>query len=229
MRSLIIGDIHDQTDLVDLILKENESKYEEVVFLGDYFDSFENGAATARKTAVWLKESIKKPNRIHLLGNHDVHYKHMKSILVRGSGYSRKKAEAVNEVLNWDDWNKLKPFYSSQGFIFSHAGFHQNVLHPFKGLDFDYFDKMYKENGLYSSLYAIGPARGGIDPVGGIFWLDWQFEFKPIKGINQVVGHTHSDIIRYKNYDGSTNVCADCLPFHVLEIIDGKLNEIKLN
>ncbi len=36
----------------------------------------------------------------------------------------------------------------------------------------------------------IGLARGGVDPVGGIFWCDWYSEFQPVPRLTQVLGHT---------------------------------------
>ena len=41
-------------------------------------------------------------------------------------------------------------------------------------------------------FYRAGHARYGDQKLGGIVWLDWDLEFKPIEGLNQIVGHTTS-------------------------------------
>ena len=45
-------------------------------------------------------------------------------------------------------------------------------------------------SGKDSHLLHVGPSRGGYDRVGGPLWLDWSREFRPIAGLNQIVGHT---------------------------------------
>jgi hypothetical protein len=41
-----------------------------------------------------------------------------------------------------------------------------------------------------SDLLNVGASRGGYDRVGGPLWLDWSREFRPVAGLNQIVGHT---------------------------------------
>jgi hypothetical protein len=36
----------------------------------------------------------------------------------------------------------------------------------------------------------IGMSRGGMDPIGGIFWCDYYTEFEPVPGLIQIFGHT---------------------------------------
>jgi hypothetical protein len=126
--------------------------------------------------------------------------------------------------LDWEDWKKLLPFYISQNFIFSHAGFHQSLF-PVTGFDEKYFLELFRDT--RSSLFNIGISRGGVSEHGGIYWQDWG-EFGPIEPFNQIVGHTHNKSIQYKNYNSSVNVNVDCLPYYILSIEDGKLQEIKL-
>lgn len=60
-------------------------------------------------------------------------------------------------------------------------------------------------------LLSPGWARGGGQVYGGINWLDWENEFVPIPGINQLVGHTPSHEPRAKSTrsSGSSNICLD--------------------
>ena len=39
-------------------------------------------------------------------------------------------------------------------------------------------------------IFNAGRARWGSQRVGGITWCDFEREFKPFRGINQIVGHT---------------------------------------
>ena len=39
-------------------------------------------------------------------------------------------------------------------------------------------------------MFNAGRARWGQQRVGGLTWCDFEREFKPFRGINQIVGHT---------------------------------------
>lgn len=234
MKSLIIGDVHNLTNLVDEIVNNFGSRYDEIVIVGDYFDSFGDNLELTQQTALWLKARIDEKKIKLIIGNHDIHYFAFRNLGVRGSGYSRNKADVINRILKIEDWRELLFFYKTQGFVISHAGIGQHLFHPLNGLDLDVFQVKCREawynllHGEVSEIFNVGKARGGWLPKGGITWQDWDMEFSPVKDLNQICGHTHNKTIRYKNYDGSVNVCVDCLPHYVLEIDDGKLKEIKL-
>jgi hypothetical protein len=231
VRSLIIGDPHNKVELVEEILKGNEKKCDEIILMGDYFDDYGDNEKIAEKTAKWLKEKLQKPNRIHLWGNHDLHYRYPKNIYINGTGFTKKKSETINSILNWDNWNKLKYYHISQGFVFSHAGFHIGLLSPILGFDSEYIDGEINyelENlrlGLNSPIFGVGEARRGYFKKGGITWLDWEGEFEPLYNVNQIVGHSHSIRVRKK---GENNYCVDCFPDYIIEIKDGVIKEIKL-
>src|ERR1035437_9205008 len=88
---LIIPDIHNNVGWVEEYLAKQ--KYDYVVFLGDYFDEFYDSVKDATEAAKWLKESLKKENRIHLWGNHDTSY--FFPNLYECSGYSKEKEEGI--------------------------------------------------------------------------------------------------------------------------------------
>jgi len=234
MRSLVCGDIHNEIDLVDIIIKNNDHKYDEIIFLGDYFDSYFDNIEHAERTAYWLKEKLENPRYIFIFGNHDMHYRFFRNKYILGSGYSRNKADAINKIMKIEDWDKLKFFHYSQNFLFSHAGINENTLHPLNGFDLTYLEKLCRDDfiklgfGNHSNSFSPGIGRGGFLKKGGITWQDWSVEFVPIRNLNQIVGHTHSDSLRYKCYNNSINVNVDCLPNYLLEIDNGKLKEIRL-
>lgn len=247
MRQLIIGDIHTKVNKIEYFLKEYEKSYDSVIFLGDYFDDFDDTLSIAMSVALWLKESLQKENRIYLWGNHDLHYRFPGTSSIIGSGFSISKSKIINSILKKSDWNKLKFYYESQGFLFSHAGFNRSLLHPIYGFDKDWVDTLIdgeiKELNLennkckklsdYSSspayyFFGIGKSRRGNLEKGGILWQDWDQDFEPIEKLHQIVGHTQHDTLQFKIYNDSVNICIDTGLNYVLEIEDGKIKEIKL-
>ena len=57
-------------------------------------------------------------------------------------------------------------------------------------------------------ILGMGELPGGIQKFGGPLWMDWN-HFMPIKGINQIVGHTMDDDVRTKEGEDSSNYCID--------------------
>jgi predicted secreted acid phosphatase len=63
---MIISDLHNRIDWVEPAL--SSLQYNKVIFLGDYFDDFDDTVEDTKKVAKWLKQSVPKPDRIHLCG-----------------------------------------------------------------------------------------------------------------------------------------------------------------
>lgn len=232
MKSLIFGDIHNQIEIVEKVLYKLESKYEKIIFLGDYFDSYYDNLKMTENTAYWLKSKLYNDKYKMLFGNHCFHYRFPKNNFVKGSGFSKNKADIINKIIDKNDWNKLLFYYVDQGYIFSHAGFSRNLLHPIKGFDVNFINQKISQdlhqtiNGDPSIMFGIGKARNGFNEKGGILWQDWVYEFEPIKEYPQIVGHTHFDNITYKKNSKDINI--DAFPNYILEVIDGIPNEIKI-
>lgn len=193
---LVISDVHNRVDRVEKIIANAGA--DKVILTGDYFDDFGDSHIDAQKTAEWLKESLTKENRIHLVGNHDQCYIYFNHPYTRCSGYTESKRKVIYEVLTRKDLNKLKFFHFEQGYLFTHAGLHSGFL-P-KNLDIkDLESFLIQENKMALKaledndphwFFMAGYARGGISPVGGLTWLDFNREFYNVAGVNQVVGHT---------------------------------------
>ncbi len=76
-RILAIGGIHQAQNLnvIEAAIERIASII--TVFIGDYFDSFiYDHPDHVRRTAVWLKQGIHRPDRVYLFGNHDLPYAH---------------------------------------------------------------------------------------------------------------------------------------------------------
>jgi hypothetical protein len=216
MKVLIIPDVHNRWEIAEGIIKRNKD-CEKVIFLGDYFDDFGDDPHIIANVADWFHYSVNQPNRIHICGNHDIHYWFKDNKMVRCSGYSQPKSIAINDFVTSNDWKKLVFYYNlDDTYILSHAG-----VHPF-WLDQASFQKDEKisldakkvskilERESESFLLAIGREKwhwfgvpgfsrcNGSPYYGGIVWLDWNGEFWPIRGLNQIVGHTPSYQLTWK-------------------------------
>ena len=114
--TMIVPDIHNRVRLAEeLIAKENPDN---IVFLGDYFDDYGDTLEDATNTALWLKESLTKPNRVHLLGNHDLSYLNPTFAC---SGFSEGKLYAISKTKV--DLSKLKTHHwLDKKWLCTHAG-----------------------------------------------------------------------------------------------------------
>lgn len=257
MKTIIISDIHNRFEWIeDALLSPLLQPYDNIIFLGDYFDDFNDTPEIVANAAKWLKQSMQKPNRIHLIGTHDLWYMFPYNRFIAASGNSEAKAYAIRSVLSQEDWNKLYLYHYEQNFLLSHAGIHINLIgeYVFKHNLIDLFDKyiINKEiqlNGQEIVDKIVRPAtieamksvkdghahpwldagvtRGGRQPVGGITWLDWIYEFKPIPGLNQIVGHTELIVPDEKYIKSSINYDLDTRNSHVGILENGKFSYIE--
>lgn len=227
LKTLVIPDIHNRTRWIESFLAKYKKKYgyDQVVFLGDYFDMFNDGPFEVIGTAHWLKESLKYPDRIHLIGNHDMPYMCPRNASVWCPGWTQEKSNGVNSVMTQEDWDKLIPAYHCQGWLLSHAGACDWIFnHPILGVSVDGIieqcNKALKDvkNGSYRMEFGSGFRMSNVlQLLGGITWLDWDNEFIPMEGINQIVGHTPYRVPQSRIHKGlkSENWCLDTHSQHI--------------
>ena len=232
---IAIGDIHNHWVEAEQIASLYD-KTHTVVFTGDYFDDFGDTAQDAIQTAQWLKESLDKPNRIHLMGNHDINYSYLNYLtdsnghpqnIYNCSGYDMRKDDAINRVMNEEDWDKIKLAYHDNGVWFTHAGIHPHWFeHPINGMSNDHIAKCidvatenYRNRIWDAYIGAVGRCRGGTQKVGGILWCDDFQEGHVSRGLRQVFGHTPTmNKITLWHENGGLNANIDCGLCQVLEI-----------
>jgi hypothetical protein len=203
MQTLILPDIHTKFGIAESIIEKENA--DEVVFLGDYFDSYDN-YETAHQTAVWLKESMKKAHRTHLMGNHDLSYARTEWKF-KCSGYEVEKDNAIKPV--GIKWSELQHYVWVDDWLLTHAGLTKGFYDQFRkdGEDVNQFLlRMCEDNDLRDTLYSVSAFRGGHDEYAGILWCDWR-EMDTIPGVKQMFGHTVGDIVRHR--DNKTNYCID--------------------
>jgi len=208
MKTIVIPDTHQRVNNIKQIL-EKETDYDEVVFLGDYFDSFFEPPVVAsfEDTCEYLKYLVTEhPNRekfVFLLGNHDVQYIYLNNKSSHSSvaspthyfcsGFSKNKASTFRKVF-YDNGlrdeffiNNFKLIHQTQGWTLSHAGVHE--CHIPMNKDMNHFVNVMAKEAWQSFrnighqynwiIASAGFCRGGMDRVGGLLWQDWRYEFKP--------------------------------------------------
>lgn len=245
---LIIPDVHEQIVKLKRILKKYGKEASHVVFLGDFMDTFDGLTWQTFETVRWLAENVSNPNYTFIWGNHDMHY----AFPIDGvmcSGFDPNKLKIVQEHLTPKHWEKFKLMHwigekTTDGnlenppkvWFCAHAGLHPYLLHPVLGFDREALAAI-EERTMYQLRYChtvlpvirAGRGRGGPALVGGVDWLDWNTEFIPITGLNQIVGHSPDKTVRIKNGNDSINYCLDTHLKHVIQLDDdGGVKVIKL-
>jgi len=194
----IIPDIHNKVITAELMI--DQANADRIVFLGDYFDDFNDTPQIAYNTAEWLKDSLNKQNRIHLIGNHDIGY--MTNGVDGCSGWQPDKQFFVNKV--GVPWEKMREYCWVDDWLCSHAGLTRSFMSAYnhKNLHITQFLDNIIENYPYR-LRQASPYRGGRDSHSGIFWCDYD-EFEDIPNIKQIFGHTHGELRQTENH-----ICLD--------------------
>jgi hypothetical protein len=218
MTTLIIPDIHQDINGVKKILAvEDINLIDEVVFLGDWFDSFYEPpkVASFKDTCLFVRDLVWENNKnkkmVFLVGNHDLAYIYNNrsgghssvhpSITYWCSGVTKSKISTFRQVFYdkglKDDWfiENFKIAHRSQGWIFSHAGMINRQI-PY-GMTVDQVINevlpdvwLNFRNVAYrqnSLISAVGISRGGQDNTGGLLWLDYYSEFNASPDIGKQV------------------------------------------
>jgi hypothetical protein len=215
---LFIGDIHGHTDWRETAL-EGMKRFQEVVFLGDYFDSFDKSFFQQMENFKAFLSFVRKKGGTALLGNHDYAYIHGYSQI---SGYQFAQAHQIQQILreNIDLFNiawgyrNTKQSYT----LASHAGLTQTFWDRFilpefgpdgfitkvsnKSLgDMEIHEALNYLKDKRALMWKVGSERGGVGTPGPL-WADIRELMEdPMGGINQVVGHTanHSISLDFPN------------------------------
>lgn len=213
-KTLIIADIHNNfVNAEAIICKENP---DHIIFLGDNFDRLHDIPEHAYQTAQWLRRSLEEKNRTHLIGNHDLAYMSTLESLKYKSGHTRWKDKIINNVMG-DSWKKMRFYCWIHDWLCTHSGLTKNFFKQFNtGLTVEQFMSLESidakeaiEKGWNHRLFQSSHFRGGSYGTSGILWCDFK-EFEPIKGLNQIFGHSPAGKPRIKQKSKSTNICLDC-------------------
>ncbi len=206
------------------------------IHLGDFFHSFtHNKIQDTIDTCEFYNEFVNKDNFINLNGNHDISVLYP-SYYTGCSGWTKEHSDTVLALIHPDTFKKSKWFCWVDDYLCTHAGLHPYFLPPMIGLNKrEITEFLQKESQLAQKaleekkqhwFFGAGRTRGGNQSKGGVTWLDWQYEFEPLKEIFQLVGHSNGPKIRRYSSVYKNDFCIDCHLAEYLTITNGEM-EIK--
>lgn len=207
MKTVIIGDIHGHDTWKQIISQEQDA--DKVIFVGDYFDSFNVPGLIQMQNFQDIIEFKKTSNAevVMLIGNHDYHY--FPEIGENGcSGYQVRMAPSISHLVNTNR-EHLQLAYQFDDFLITHAGVSSewlddivgewkvetiadqlNELFKFQPHKVEF--RMYKQVG--DKIYGVGGY--GDETFQGPLWIRPRSLMKVNHDtlrtqVRQVVGHTH--------------------------------------
>lgn len=226
---VVLGDIHGRSVWKSILEKELDA--DTVVFIGDYFDSFDISGGEQlynfQEIINYKRDSGKEV--ILLVGNHDHHY--FPEIGYTGtSGFQHNMWPAISAVIN-DNRQHLQMCYNDGEFLFSHAGISVSWLKNAFKKDWTVDNVVEKVN----ELYLHKPRWfnfSGLDPYGDDtyqtpIWIRPRSlkiannNTKLYKKYIQVVGHTHQNSIQFKGRTYFVDTFDTSNDY--LTIVDGKV------
>ena len=122
MRICVIPDLHNRVHVADEIIAQENDNVDEFLFLGDYFDDYEDTPENVRNTGLFINEYINNDRFKFLIGNHDVQYIIDHPAFACKGSWEREKHDAINEVVTVDAWEKMLWTHIDNKWLFSHAG-----------------------------------------------------------------------------------------------------------
>lgn len=178
---LIIPDIHGRTFWKKHCLDVRSSKYEKIIFLGDYLDPYDfehisedDALSNFIEIIEFKKENYDKV--VLLLGNHDLHYfSRVFNNICGGSRRSIKNCDNIYDLfLKYLDLFQLA--YESEYTLFTHAGYRQQWADSNKDLDIrptaSSLNKLLNSAKGMMALTDVSYIRGGYNVCGSIVWAD---------------------------------------------------------
>lgn len=228
MKIVVIGDIHGRNVWKEIVNYENPDK---VIFIGDYFDSFDIPHSDQITNFLDIIEYKKSSGKevIMLIGNHDYHY--IKDIDENYSGFKAQYKPAISFLLE-ENKEHLQMAYQMDEFLFTHAGVSSVFLNELKKILFE--DEVSVDNiasflnlafECKPLLFGFGRFRNpefNIDPYGddkeqSCIWIRPRSLMKANydnlrKEVIQVVGHTQIKEMDIKGKaTGNRYFLIDCL------------------
>jgi hypothetical protein len=238
MKTVVIGDIHGRSLWKLIVHQENPDR---VIFIGDYFDSFDISGVEQIQNFKEILEYKKTSGKevILLIGNHDHHY--YPEIGNTGtSGYQKGIAPNITQVID-ENRKHLQMAYCYDEFLFTHAGVSPEFM------DASFGPNDWNEDTVVTQLnelFEYQPRKfdfNGFDPYGDNtyqtpIWIRprslMAVNKKHDKGLKkkyiQIVGHTQVnklDLVGAQKAAGGRYYLIDCLGTtgEYLVIQDGEL------
>ena len=230
MKTCVIPDLHGRSDWKLITHRENPDK---VIFIGDYFDSFDIKGVDQLNNFLDIIEFKKSSGKevIMLIGNHDYHY--FPEVGDTGtSGYQTRMAPSISYEMD-ENRHHLQMAYQFNEFLFSHAGVSSAFMDSVFGIDswktetiVEQLNELFKYKPL---TFGFGEAvsikkLSYLDPYGdneeqSPIWirprsLMYANRYTLRKKVIQIVGHTQVNKLDLKGSEkaaGGRYYFIDCL------------------
>lgn len=192
MKTVIIPDVHHRVAAVDTIL--SFEKPDRTIFLGDWFDDFNDHCGHSAATANWLVRRMESNSRdIFLWGNHDLAYAFPSGETIN-EGHTYLKEAVIREIVRRQHWERFKWYHYENNWLFSHGGlsrYHVGNIANIPGWlagQAKQADFAVRGSKLHW-FYRPGYRSGDYVDEGGLIWSRPR-QFRPVSGLNQMFGHT---------------------------------------
>jgi hypothetical protein len=226
MQIICVPDIHQSIHwrkLLGLDLKT----IDKIIFLGDYFDCWENewpSQGENFKNIIQFKKDA--PEKIDVLfGNHDTSY----LLDERCSGYQLYKSERIEEMIE-NSMQLMQVISVYDNYVFSHAGV------SYKWMERAGIKDINKINGLFRKRQNffkwVGPDSYGDNINEGPLWIrPASLQRTSVEGYNQIVGHTEVHLLRYhkSSYSGMKILCIDSRTHENIIFLDTETGDFNIH
>lgn len=231
MKTIIIGDIHGRNTWKNILSRES---YDRVVFVGDYFDSFDIPGIDQIYNFNEICNFARKSNKkvVLLVGNHDLHYM---NIGEKYSGFQPGFQFDISSILS-ENRDLLSMIYSFDDVLVSHAGVSPVWMDENFGDSWSLDNLTQKINELFEfrprGFRFNGFNPYGNDPTQSPIWIRPDALMRSNKGKNniikkhfkQVFGHTQmtsSQISNLSKWAGDRFYPVDTLPIGLYFVSSG--------
>lgn len=204
MKWIVLGDMHGEYDALLAASRLAEAGTHKVLSLGDLLDSYHRPAPDQARCIDKLLRMVKAEQAVYVMGNHEASYLYPS---MRCGGWNQPTWGATEQYFT-DMKRFMRPlvFDEAHKVLFIHGGVTKGFLEQtgITSLENLGVELEAMAGSLSSPFYQIGHIRGGPAPFGGPLWCDWNYEFTPIPGLTQVVGHTNYQ--GRKRFPGETRI-----------------------
>jgi len=196
MKILVIPDTHGDSSQW---IKKNLSIYDQIVFMGDYFDSKTisfSRQMNAFEKILFAKDTFKE-KVVLLIGNHELHYI-LNNELEIYSGYQHNYAKKLNLLLSELVHNHtLEAAHSIKNVLFTHAGLSRTfaqyigIKNQTKAISIAKFlNELFAKKPLAFGFNDDAQKADGDDIFQSVLWIRPASLIKDHYPINQIVAHT---------------------------------------
>lgn len=223
MNILAVGDLNGRINCLEAaISKFRKGRYDVIVFMGNYTDSYIvpiHQQLECLKAIAEYQYELGPDVLIPLIGAKD-HPAYVHKFWVTGS----RKEMAASYAKNYE-FSKYRIAWQCGNYLFTHSGINQkwwthmrhlrwfvdHIFHEEIQDEADLLNKMY-DLGMYRYLFDAGRVRKGRMESGGPLWSD-EYENENYRWLtcDQVVGHTYVNEIKMSDKQGSRIYYTNCL------------------